>query len=312
MNRRGLIIGGGALALAGCRRASDDKTSVAAVAPAMPETIVDLSDLEREHGGRIGLSAQLHQRVSWRGRERFLHCSTFKLFVAACMLERVQRDIETVEREVAITAADIVPHSPVVAPAVGKSLSLLALMQAAVEVSDNAATNILIREMGGLAVLGAWYASAGDHTTHVDRLEPELNVADGDKDTSQPIQTTSNLDWIIKTYQPFGFLAEHRPLFDWLIATPTGPDRIRAGAPDGWTVAHKTGTSGTGQTNDIGYAYPASGGEPVRIAVYYDAPESLSAAGRDAVVAEATRRALAALGLTSAATPEKPAGTPAA
>jgi beta-lactamase class A len=297
MNRRGLIAGVGALALAGCRRASDEKASVAAAAPALPEKTVDLSDLEREHGGRIGLSAQLHERVSWRGRERFLHCSTFKLFVAACMLERVQRGLERVDREVEITAADLVPYAPVVEPAVGGKLTLKRLLQAAVELSDNAATNILIREMGGLAVLDAWYVSAGDHTTHVDRLEPELNVADGTKDTSQPIQTAANLDWIIKTYQPFAFLAAHRPLFDWLIASPTGPDRIRAGVPAGWTVAHKTGTSGTGQTNDIGYAYPGTG-DPVRIAVYYDAPESLAPERRDAVVAEATRRALAALGLT--------------
>lgn len=295
MDRRGLIVGVGALALAGCRRASDDKASAASQTPALPERTLDLSDLERDNGGRIGLSAQLHERVSWRGRERFLHCSTFKLFVAACLLERVQRRIEVLDREVAITAADLVPHAPVVEPAVGGKLTLRRLAQAAVEVSDNAATNILIREMGGLAVLNAWYASAGDHTTRIDRLEPMLNVADGIKDTSQPIQTTANLDWIIKTYQPFAFLAAHRPLFDWLIASPTGPDRIRAGVPDGWTVAHKTGTSGTGQTNDIGYAYPAAG-EPVRIAVYYDAPAGLPPERRDAVVAEATRRAVAALG----------------
>jgi hypothetical protein len=34
----------------------------------------------------------------------------------------------------------------------------------------------------------------------------------------------------------------------------------------------------------------------MRIAVYYDAPESLALERREAVVAEATRRALAALG----------------
>ena len=297
-DRRFVFAGLALLGLGGCERASDRKTSVAASAPAMPEQTLDLSDLERDNGGRIGLSAQLHERVSWRGHERFLHCSTFKLFVAACLLERVQRKIDALDREVAITAADIVPHAPVVEPAVGAKLTLRQLAQAAVELSDNAATNILIREMGGLAVLNAWYASAGDHTTRLNRLEPELNVSDGDKDTSQPIQTTANLDWIIKTYQPFAFLAAHRPLFDWLIASPTGPGRIRAGVPAGWTVAHKTGTSGTGQTNDIGYAYPAAG-EPVRIAVYYDAPASLSSARRDAVVAEATRRAVVALGLVS-------------
>ncbi len=281
--------------MGGCDRASDRKTSIAASVPAMPEQTLDLSDLERENGGRIGLSAQLHQRVSWRGRERFNHCSTFKLFLATVMLERIQRGLDVLDRAVPIMAADIIPHAPVTGPMVGKTMTLKDLMQATVEESDNPAANILIREMGGLAILSAWYGSAGDQTTHIDRLEPMLNVADGDKDTSQPIQTTINLDWILKTYQPFSFGSTHRPLFDWLIASPTGPDRIRAGVPVGWTVAHKTGTGPTGQTNDIGYAYPPAG-EPVRIAVYYDAPEALALERRAAVVAEATRRALKALG----------------
>ena len=37
-------------------------------------------------------------------------------------------------------------------------------------------------------------------------------------------------------------------------------------------------------------------GEPIRIAVYYDAPADLAEATRDAVIAQATRLALGALG----------------
>ena len=54
-----------------------------------------------------------------------------------------------------------------------------------------------------------------------------------------------------------------------MIDSPTGVGRIKAGTPEGWTVAHKTGTSGKGQINDIGVLYPPMG-EPIRIAVYYD------------------------------------------
>jgi hypothetical protein len=41
--------------------------------------------------------------------------------------------------------------------------------------------------------------------------------------------------------------------------SPTGMRRIKAGVPDGWRVAHKTGTGGYGPTNDIGVLYPPSG-----------------------------------------------------
>jgi beta-lactamase class A len=78
-----------------------------------------------------------------------------------------------------------------------------------------------------------------------------------------------------------------------MIDSPTGEKRLKAGVPDGWTVAHKTGTGGTGQTNDIGVVYPAMG-DPIPVAVFYDAPATLSEEKRDAVIAEATRRGLAA------------------
>ena len=63
--------------------------------------------------------------------------------------------------------------------------------------------------------------------------------------------------------------------------------------PAGWRVAHKTGTGGYGPTNDIGILYPPTG-EPIIVAAYYHAASD--APVNEAVIAEATRRALAQLG----------------
>ena len=292
-DRRGVLAGLVLLGLGACRRAPERRES--SVEPPQAPAVLDLSDLERTHGGRIGLAAAERRAVAWRGDERFNYCSTFKLFLAACVLERASREQETLDRPIPITAGDILPHWPTTEGAVGRTLTISELAQATVELSDNAAANILIREIGGLDVLRAWYRAMGDETTSIDRLEPALNVADGTKDTTTANQTVQNLNWMEETYRPFTFQSPHRPLWDWLIDSPTGRGRIRAGVPNGWTVAHKTGTGGTGQTNDIGYAYAAAE-LPVRIAVYYDAPESLPLERREAVVAEASRRALAALG----------------
>jgi len=261
---------------------------------------IDLSDLERDNGGRLGLSAMDFNRVSWRGAERFNYCSTFKLFLAAATLERIQRDTEKADRAIPITAADMIAHAPVTGTAVGQTLTIEALMKATVEVSDNPAANILLREMGGLDAMRGWYRTIGDTVTTVDRMEPELNRKDGDKDTAQPYQTVTNLGWILDTYQPLGFASKYGSLWDWLINSPTGLGRIKAGVPNGWTVAHKTGTGGTGQTNDIGVIHPPVG-EPIRIAVYYDSPSGLEEAKREAVIAQATQRALKALGHEAAA-----------
>ncbi|CAN5279175.1 PEN family class A beta-lactamase, Bpc-type [soil metagenome] len=267
--------------------------------PANPQTRadikIDLSDLETTNGGRIGLSATDMNRVSWRGDERFNYCSTFKLFLAAAMIERVEHEQEKLDRAVPVTVADRVPNAPVGEAAIGKSLTIKDMMQAAVEVSDNICANILLRELGGLDVLRAWYRSAGDMITRVDRTEPMLNVHDGDKDTTQPNQIAQTLGWMLDTYDPLGFQSDFADLWSWMINSVPGAARIKGGVPEGWTVAHKTGTGGSGQTNDIGVIYPPIG-QPIRIAIYYDAPATLDQKACDAVVAEATRRAVHALG----------------
>lgn len=299
-DRRSVLTGMAMLGLGACERRTK---SVAESAPRPARDVaLDLSDLERENGGRIGLSALDGQRASWRADERFNYCSTFKLFLAAAMLEKIQRGNEDADRAIPVTAADMIAHAPVTQTAVGQTMTLTALMKATVEVSDNPAANILIRELGGLDALRAWYRRAGDDMTSVDRLEPLLNVKDGEKDTTLPFQAAKNLGWILEVYQPLRFQSRYRPLWDWLIDSPTGEKRIKAGVPAGWTVAHKTGTGGSGQTNDIGLVYPQAG-DPIPVAVYYDAPEALAAEKRDAVIAEATRRALAALGHGAVAAP---------
>ena len=168
-------------------------------------------------------------------------------------------------------------------------------MQAAVEVSDNPAANILIREMGGIAVWRAWWPTFGDTTTVISRLEPDLNTAlpDDPRDTCLPDQTLANIRELA-----FGdrLTPEHDQMIQsWLTASPTGPNRIKAGAPQGWTVAHKTGTGANGTANDIGVAFPVSG-SPVVLATYFTGATQANDDQRDAVIAEATRRVFKALG----------------
>ncbi|RYG09143.1 MAG: class A beta-lactamase, partial [Caulobacteraceae bacterium] len=223
----------------------------------------------------------------------FNYCSTFKLFLAAATLERAQRGDERLDRAVAISSGDLVSHAPVTGAAVGGHLTIQDLCQATVEVSDNPAANILIREMGGLDAWRGWLRSIGDADTTIDRLEPGLNVPDGAKDTAHVDQTVTNLQAVLKE----GRLdqAHSALLRRWLVDSPTGAGRIKAGAPVGWTVAHKTGTGGGGQVNDIGLL-EGPNGQRVFLAIYYDGPSDKPAAEADAVVAEATRISLRAIG----------------
>lgn len=296
-DRRSVLTGLGAIALAACERAPSSPASEVDIRQTPGAWEVDLGPLEAANGGRIGLEARDRNMVSWRAQERFNYCSTFKMFLATATLERVQRGEEQLERAIPVTAADMVFHAPVTEPAVGSTLTIEALCKGAVEVSDNPAANILIRELGGLDAFRAWYHSIGDQGTTVDRLEPMMNRKDGDKDTITPAQAVSNLTAVFGAgaLQPRLQAEMMGRLRRWMIDSPTGTNRIKGGVPSGWTVAHKTGTGGAGQTNDIGVVQPPSG-DPIHIAIYYDAPASLSEARRDAVIAEATRLALKRLG----------------
>ena len=299
MDRRSVLTGLGAIGVTGC-------SPQAATPPAeQPERPVaqpvfqpfDLSALEARHGGRLGVSVLTEgKRADWRGDERFVYCSTFKMYLAAATLLRVQAGQERLDRAIPITAADMINHAPTTEKAVGSTLTVEQLMKATVELSDNPAANILIREMGGLEPFRAFYRGIGDDSTRVDRLEPEMNRADGDKDTITPIQSVQNISRLLVAPDTPLNAASKALLMRWMTATPTGQGRIKAGVPAGWTVAHKTGTGGYGPTNDIGLIQRPDGGAPIVIAVYFHATRDSTDAQREAVIADATRLALKALG----------------
>lgn len=290
MDRRSLLTGLAALPLAAC---ASEQTSPA---PTLRDLHVDFAGVEARYGGRLGISVRSgRDMVEWRADERFTYCSTFKLFLAAATLERVQRGEERLDRTVPVAADDIVFHAPVTGSNVGGAMTVEALCQATVDVSDNPAANILIRELGGLDAWRGWYRSLGDQVTRVDRLEPALNAVGDNRDTTTPEQTTVNLGRLFGAGANRLTPTSRTLLLRWLIDTPTGPNRMKAGVPSAWRVAHKTGTSSQGPVNDIGMLFSPAG-EPFAVAAYWHGSETDDFTAGDTAIAEATRMALSALG----------------
>jgi len=294
VERRRVLTGLAALSAVGCSPRAE--SSPAAPGP-LSDEVIDLSDLEARNGGRLGFVVQdaaTGRRLVWRGDERFVYCSTFKMYLAAASLLRVQAGRERLDRRIPITAADMINHAPVTEPAVGASLTVEQLMKGAVEVSDNPAANLLLKAMGGPSAMQTFYRGIGDGSTRSDRFEPEMNRLDGDKDTILPNQSVANLQRLFLD-PAFPLTAASRALLLlWMTDTPTGENRLRAGTPADWRVAHKTGTGGYGPTNDIGLLYPPNG-QPVIVAAYYHATRATSDDANAVVIAEATRRALKVL-----------------
>lgn len=304
-DRRSVLTGLGALGVMGCspQTGPDVAPKAQPARPAVAMQAIDLSAMEAADGGRLGfvaLDTASGESFGWRANERFVYCSTFKMYLAAATFVRIQNGEESADRMIPVTAADMVSNAPVTEPAIGSSLSVDRMMQAVVEVSDNPAANLLLKANGGIEAMQTFYRSIGDESTRVDRFEPEMNRLDGDKDTITPAQCVANLQRLFLDPTTPLTAASQARLLGWMVASPTGADRLRAGVPAGWRVAHKTGTGGYGPTNDIGLLYPPTG-KPVIVAAYNHATSKSTPAQREADIAQATRMALRALGHAAAA-----------
>jgi beta-lactamase class A len=145
-------------------------------------------------------------------------------------------------------------------------MSVADLCAASVEVSDNAAANLLLRLIGGPADLTAWLRRTGDGTTRLDRDEPSLNtnLAGDPRDTTTPDAFVATLRTLLLGDALTD--ASRARLVAWMVACESGRARLRAGLPSDWRFGDKTGTGEGGAVNDVAIAWPP-GRPPILIAV---------------------------------------------
>jgi len=230
-----------------------------------------LARVEAEIGGRVGVAAWDTGSgvwAKWRAEERFAMCSTFKLLLAATVLDLIDRGTLTADRRVPFTRVDLLPHSPTTSAHVEEgAMSLSDLCAAAIEESDNGAANLLLRLIGGPAALTRRLRRLGDPTTRLDRIELALNTnLPGDvRDTSTPAAYVRTMRRVLLGD---GLSAgSRRRLETWMVDCRTGLDRLRAGLPPGWRAGDKTGTGDNGAVNDVAIIRPP-GRPPILVAVF--------------------------------------------
>lgn len=256
--------------------------SVPAMAqPLLPGSAM-LAALERRAGGRLGVAVRdaiTGRGFGWRADERFAHCSTFKLSLAAMVLAEIDAGRAKGDEVLAYSVLDILPASPVTeAAAASEGLPVLTLAQAAVERSDNLAANLLLARFGGPAALTAFWRKIGDTVSRLDNKEPLLNrVAPGEvHDTTTPAAMAETLSLLLTGPVLTG--AARARLWGWMKACTTGLDRLRAGLPAGWQAGDKTGSEYGPQSaervNDLALALAPVGDShfrnPLAVTAYYE------------------------------------------
>jgi beta-lactamase class A len=249
-----------------------------------------LAKLERTLAGRLGvfaLNTANGKQLSYHADEYFPMCSTFKVILASAILKRSTQIEGLMQQRIKYQQSDLVTYSPITERYVKDGMTVNALCAAAIQYSDNTASNLLMKILGGPGAVTTFARSIGDRQFQLDRWETALNSSiPGDRrDTTTPNAMGLSLQRLA-----FGDALEPRlqlQLRVWLQGNTTGAARIRAGVPADWQVGDKTGTGDYGTTNDIGVLWPPRSA-PVVVAIYTTQGEKDSKARSD-VIASATR-----------------------
>lgn len=302
-DRRAVMIGAiSVLAVACAPRSASQTKETARPAAARSDLAAKLQALEERAGGRLGafiLDTADGSGAGWRENERFAHCSSFKLSLAAMFLAEADRgEIDLAER-LRWTEADMLPTSNTTRAHIETGMTIEELARTTLVQSDNTAANVLLRRAGGPAQLTAFWRSIGDNVSRLDRYETELNeVPPGTElDTTTPAAMAQTVARLVDgdALQP----ASRAKIRAWMAEVQTGTRRLRAGLPEGWAVGDNTGT-GLGERShtyvDVGYAGPA-GRKPLVVAAYFN-PSRLTdgvSPEAEAVLAEVARIAVAGM-----------------
>lgn len=267
MDRRTFLWAAGCAAAATSALATPRKIMPNRFGPALRQAVLAT---ERASGGRLGVAVidtGTGTRFGYRSGERFPMCSTFKFALAAAMLKRVEAGQEKLDRRLPIAKADIVSNSPFSTERVGGTASIAELCHTTIVTSDNTAANLLLRTIGGPDGFTRRLRAFGDPTTRLDRWETMMSEArPGDvRDTTTPDAMAELTQRLVlgNALAP----ASRARLTEWMKATRTGLKGLRAGLPEGWRVADKTGAGGFGTDNHVAVLWPPRGA-PLVVASY--------------------------------------------
>ncbi len=280
------------LLLFGCSEAEVKK---AQSQPKSQETASErtFSKLEDKFDAKVGvyaLNTGTGHTITYRQDERFAFASTSKALAVGVLLQ--QKSIEELNEKITYTQEDLVTYSPITEKHVDTGMTLRELSDASLRYSDNTAANLIFEQLGGPVGFKEALRQLGDDVTNPERIETDLNdVNPGEtRDTSTPKALATSL----RTLALGDVLPPEKRelLLDWMKRNTTGDALIRAGVPNGWEVADKTGAASYGTRNDIAIIWPPNE-DPIVLAILSNRDEK-DATYDDKLIAEATKVVISA------------------
>ena len=252
----------------------------------------DLDSLVRNYGEPVGIAivdSSANWIVDVRGDKAFPQQSVSKLWVALTTLDAVDRGVSALDRQVVLTEADrSVFNQPIsyrITPE-GFPTTISDLLNRALIESDNAANDKLMALAGGpeavrrlLKEKGIEGISLAEDERHLQahiagltwspelapygafnaaraRLPMDVRKAALDAYIDHPYDGANPRDVAMTLARLQAGKLLSRTSTQWILSTmakaTTGPNRLKGGLPEGWRIAHKTGTGQDFQGASIG------------------------------------------------------------
>jgi beta-lactamase class A len=225
--------------------------------------------------------------------------SVFKFPLAITALRLVEQGKLSLDQQVRFLPSDrILPHthSPLQDkyPNANMDIPLRELLQLSISESDNVATDIVLRLVGGPSFVTSYINSIGVTGFHLEDGEAGL-ARELQAQYRNWFEPAAAVQLLRRISDDSPLTPEHtQMLLDWMKNTSSGSGRIKGDLPAGTIVMHKTGSSGTrnGVTfaaNDIGLV-TLPDGRRLAIAVFVT-DSAAGEATRDAVIARIAKAA---------------------
>jgi len=242
--------------------------AAAASSPSLTNLEQQLQSMVGNGSSDIGIAAldlRTGETVSIRGDVPFPMASTVKVAVAALYLSQVDHGRRSLDDTI-------------------NGQSARSLMARMLIHSDNRATDILLKDLGGPRPLHDWLQQNGIEGLRVDRTIAQLLSAKRDlwdrRDSSTP---QAMVELLRRIYRAEIIKPQSRNyLLDLMAQCQTGKNRMKALLPEGTPVEHKTGTL-NGLSDDVGFI-TLPDGRRIAVAVFArggtNRPRSIAQAAR--------------------------------
>src|SRR3954463_12003269 len=248
--------------------ASAAQPAVAASSASLTDLEQQLSSLVANKSADVGIAAldlNTGETVSIKGNTPFPMASTVKVAIAALYLAQVDHGRRSLDDTI-------------------NGISARSLMARMLIHSDNRATDILLKDLGGPSAVHDWLRDNGITGLRVDRTISDLLHSKRDlwdrRDSSTPV---AMVDLLKRIYKAELIKPESRNyLLDLMSRCETGKNRMKAMLPFGTPVEHKTGTL-DGLTDDVGFI-TLPDGRRVAVAIF-----TRGGANRPRTIAETAR-----------------------